>query len=96
MAGKQFDPEIRASMRGGGGGKPRPAQVRTQPGGPPKKPAPEPSSPAADLREDKQDVQAAQPMQPMQPPMGGGMPPDAHHVGAAAGIAHAILNRRPM
>jgi hypothetical protein len=31
----------------------------------------------------------------MQPPMGGGGgPPDAHHVNAAAGIAHAILARR--
>ena len=90
MAGK-FDSEIKSSMQGSavprkapGTGKPRPFQAG---GGKPKQPAPQRPAPTP------QDQ--GPPPQPMQPPMGGGGgPPDAHDVNAAAGIAHAILARR--
>jgi len=98
MAGK-FDSEIKSSMQGGavprkapGTGKPRPFQSG---GGKPKQVAPKQAAPPQDP-DRAGDMQAQQP-QPMQQPMpmqhmGG--PPDAHHVNAAAGIAHAILARR--
>jgi hypothetical protein len=89
-----YGPEIKASMTGGAkkAGK-----------------APPPKESSADLAKDKArgikqgspqdqklDAMPQNQVHPqMQQQMQGG-PPDAHHVAAAAGIAHAILGRRGM
>lgn len=95
MARGDYTPEIKQSM-GSSVGKPR---VKT---------APAKESPADMARDTKAGIKegSAQdakldampanqmPQRPQMPMQAG--PPDAHHVAAAAGIAHAILGHRGM
>lgn len=93
MARGDFSPEIKSSM-GQTVGKPR---INKTP--PKESPADLSRDKAAGIKQNspqdqKLDAMPQNQMRPQMPMQGG--PPDAHHVAAAAGIAHAILGRRGM
>lgn len=93
MARGDYAPEIKQSM-GSSVGKPR---VKTAP--PKESPADLARDTKAGIKQNspqdqKLDAMPQNQMRPQMPMQGG--PPDAHHVAAAAGIAHAILGGRGM
>lgn len=93
MARGDYAPEIKQSM-GSSVGKPR---VKTAP--PKESPADLARDTKAGIKQNSPQDQKldAMPQNQMKMPMQmQGGPPDAHHVAAAAGIAHAILGHRGM
>jgi hypothetical protein len=95
MPRTDFGPEVKASMQGNANSSPR-AQVPPRPRSPGQQAAIEGRDSSGNSGEPppgpKLGVPGARASVPtMRPPGGAGMPP---HVGAAAGIAHAILANR--
>lgn len=95
MASTDYGPEVRGAMQNA---KPKQPKFPPRKGANPqsaKEPGPE-DNPADMARDKARGIIEGSPQDEALDAKSVGMPPDAHHVAAAAGIAHAILGNRGM